>query len=57
MPTFSGNIDCYLINQLIEYELVTKVKNVMSKEDTNKVQASSVYNYYMRLLAQATTQF
>ena len=57
MPTFSGNIDCYLINQLAEYELLTKVKNVMSKEDTNRVQASSVYNYYTRLIVQANTQF
>ena len=26
MPTFSGNVNCYLINQLIEFELNTKVR-------------------------------
>ena len=57
MPVFSGNIDCYLVNQLAEFELLSKVKNIMSKEDTNRVHISTMFPYYMRLLDQANTQF
>ena len=49
MPTFSGNINCYLVNQLTDYELLAQVRNVMSKDDCNRVQMSSVYSYYLRL--------
>ena len=55
MPTFSGNIESFLINQLAEYELLTKVMNVMSKEDTNKIHLSSLHGYYQRMIAQAST--
>ena len=57
LPVFSGNISCYLANQLLEFELLAKVKNVMSKEDTNRAPLSSVYPYYTRLMAQANLQF
>ena len=57
LPVFSGNIGCYLANQLLEFELLTKVKNVMSKTDTNRAPLSSVYAYYTRLMAQANLQF
>lgn len=45
MPTFSGNINCYLINQLIEFELLAKVKQIMSKEEIKLANLSSVYPY------------
>ena len=54
-PTFSGNVESYLINQLAEYELFAKVRNVMSKHDTTKVQHSSLFGYYQRMMAQANT--
>lgn len=57
MPIFSGNIDCYLVNQLCEFELTSKVKNVMSKQDTNKVNLSSVYAYYTHLTEVANMKF
>ena len=57
LPVFSGNIGCYLVNQLLEFELRSKVKNVMSKEDTNRAPLSSVYPYYNRLMALANLQF
>ena len=31
LPIFSGNIECYLINQLHEFELLSQVKNVMAR--------------------------
>lgn len=56
-PIFSGNIQSYLINQLAEYELIAKVRNVMSKEDTNRVHLCAIHPYYQRMMAQANTQF
>ena len=56
-PTFSGNVQSYLINQLAEYELMAKVRNVMSKEDTNRTHLCTVYPYYQRMKMQANTQF
>ena len=50
MPTFSGNIGCYLINQLIEFELLTRVRQVMSKEELKVASLSSVYPYMQRML-------
>jgi len=49
-PIFSGNIESYLINQLAEYELICKVRNIMSKEDTNKTNLSVLYPYYQRMM-------
>ena len=46
LPVFSGNVNCYLVNQLLEFDLIAKVKNVMSREDTNRVALSSVHPYY-----------
>lgn len=57
MPIFSGNIESYLINQLLEYELICKVKNVMSTEDTSRVHHSALFPYYQRMAAQANKQF
>lgn len=51
MPTFSGNVNCYLINQLIEFELMAKVKQIMSKEEIKLASLSSVYPYLQRMLA------
>ena len=56
-PVFSGNIASYLVNQLCEYELICKVRNLMSKLDTNRVNCSSLFPYYQRLINQANTQF
>ena len=50
-PIFSGNINCYLVNQLAEFEIICKVKQIMSKDDLNKAHLSSIYPYYTRLIA------
>ena len=55
LPTFSGNVESYLINQLLEFELLSKVRNVMSKVDTNKVHLSSLFGYYQHMFAKAQT--
>ena len=55
-PVFSGDIDSYLVNQLLEYDLLSKVVNVKAGE-TCKVQKSSVYPYYNHLMALANAQF
>ena len=36
---------------------MSKVKNVMSKEDTNRVNLSSIYPYYQRLSDAANLKF
>lgn len=57
LPIFSGNIDCYLINQLCEFDLLAQVKNVMAQEETSKVHLSPIHDYFRHMLRLADTQF
>lgn len=51
-PIFSGNVQSYLINQLADHEIITKVRNI-----TSKAHLCALYPYYQRMWAQSNTQF
>ena len=56
MPTFSGNIKEYLINQLMELDLLANSKNKVlpvSNQVPNQAPTSTIFPYLQSLLKQA----
>ena len=59
-PVFSGNVPCYLVNQVFEYELGVKFIQQTSQKQkgvTNWVVKSPIYPLLEKLLAQTKKQF